>query len=236
MKPTVLAIVPARGGSKTIPKKNIKFLNGKPLLSYTAEAALASHLVTKAILSTDDEEIAAVGRECGLDVPFMRPSHLATDLAPTLPVIQHAVAHMEAEEGFHSDIIIILQPTSPLRTAVHIDESLKLLMESSADSIVSVTEAPHSCVPTSIMAFEEGKLVNYLPVDEKDNIRQKKSTYYMRNGAAIYAFTHDCLMEKNSIYGKTILPYFMDKEYSLDIDDMWDWQIAELIIKNKLLE
>ena len=235
MANNILAVIPARGGSKGIPHKNVRKLNGKPLLAYTAESALGSSLITRTVLSTDDEEIAEVGRACGIEVPFMRPKHLAEDLSPTLPAIVHAVEQMEDHQGFHPDYIIILQPTSPFRTSAHIDEALGILIKSSADSVVSVCEAPHSCVPTSIMQLRDGYLSHYIEVDEKENIRQNKPVFYARNGAAIYAFTRECLMVQGSIYGREILPFFMTKEDSLDLDDMWDWRIAELIMRYNML-
>lgn len=233
--PKILAVVPARGGSKGIPGKNIKVLNDKPLLAYTAEAALGSEYVTHSILSTDDEKIAEVGRSLGLEVPFLRPADLSQDLSPTLPVITHAVTFMEERLLFSPDYVVILQPTSPFRTSQHIDESLEILVNSNADSIVSVTDVPHSFNPYSVMKEKNGLLEAFLDYDEKDNMRQKKPLFYGRNGAAIYAFNRDCLMEKNSIYGDKVLPYFMDKKTSLDLDDEWDWQMAVLILENKLL-
>jgi CMP-N-acetylneuraminic acid synthetase len=233
--PKILAVVPARGGSKGIPGKNIKVLNGKPLLAYAAEGALGSQYITRTVLSTDDEKIAEVGTSLGLEVPFLRPTNLSQDFSPTLPAIIHAVTFMEEKESFFPDYVVILQPTSPFRTSQHIDESLQALINSDADSIVSVTDVPHSFNPYSVMKEKNGLLEAFLNYDEKDNMRQKKPVFYGRNGAAIYAFRRDCLMEKNSIYGDKILPYFMDKKTSLDIDDEWDWQMAVLILENKLL-
>src|SRR5437773_5111592 len=126
---TVLGLVPARGGSKGIPRKNIRLLGGKPLLQYTAAAALAARRLTHVALSTDDEEIAAVGRSCGLDVPFIRPQALAHDSTPMLPVVQHALRWFEAH-GRRFDAVCLLQPTNPLRVSAHIDCCIDLLAES----------------------------------------------------------------------------------------------------------
>lgn len=232
----VLAIVPARGGSKGIPRKNIREFAGKPLISYTAEAAIAAQLVDRIILSTDDEEIASIGQSCGLEVPFMRPKSLAADDTPALPVILHAVQELEKVDGYRPDYILLLQATSPFRRSHHIDEALEILLSSKADSIVSVLEVPHTFNPYSLMQLEDGKLEHFLKFNERDNLRQKKPVFYARNGAAIYAFSYDCLFGKNSIYGDYVLPYFMKKEESIDLDDMWDWKLAELIIRNGLLE
>ena len=137
----VLGLIPARGGSKGVPRKNIKLLCGKPLLEYTAQAALASRLLSRVILSTEDEEIAEAGRRCGLEVPFLRPQELAADDTPMLPVIEHAVRWVE-ERGERFDAICLLQPTNPLRRAEEIDGCIELLIGTGADSVVTVLPVP----------------------------------------------------------------------------------------------
>src|SRR6266542_3101672 len=141
-----LAVIPARGGSKGVPRKNIRPLLGRPLLAYTAEAALGARGVRRAVLSTDDAEIAEVGRECGLDVPFLRPAELALDDTPTLPALQHAVGFLEAR-GDRFDYICLLQPTQPLRTAEDIDRCIDLLLSENLDAVVSVLPVPHQYNP-----------------------------------------------------------------------------------------
>ena len=154
----VLGIVPARGGSKGIPHKNITPLCGKPLLWYTAEAALAAQTLTDVVLSTDDEAIAEVGRRCGLEVPFLRPAELAQDTTPTLPVLQHAVHTLEAA-GRSYDAVCLLQPTNPLRRAAHIDGCVRLLQEEQVDSVVTVLPVPHHYNPHWVLfADEDGRL------------------------------------------------------------------------------
>ena len=137
----VLGLIPARGGSKGVPGKNIKLLGGHPLLDYTARAALASRCLARVILSTDDEAIAAVGRSAGIEVPFLRPGELATDQAPTLPVIQHAVRYLEGQ-GDSFDAICLLQPTNPFRRPEDIDACIDLLEARKADAVVSVLPVP----------------------------------------------------------------------------------------------
>src|SRR5262245_3570845 len=134
-----LGIVPARGGSKGIPRKNIASLLGKPLLTYTAEAALAAKRLARVVLSTEDEEIACMGRQCGLDMPFMRPAELAQDETPTLPVLQDVVRKLEAT-GECYDAVFTLQPTTPLRRADDIDGAIELLERTGADSVISVVD------------------------------------------------------------------------------------------------
>jgi CMP-N,N'-diacetyllegionaminic acid synthase len=225
----ILAIIPARGGSKRIPRKNIKIFSGEPLLAFTAKAALNSARLSRVILTTDDEEIKKIGLDLGLEVPFVRPLKLAQDDTPSLPVFQHVVKTLEDRgEGYRPDVIVVLQPTSPLRTTKHIDEALNIFLEGDTDSLVSVTEVPHNMNPYSMMQLQkDGTITPFLNYDESKNLRQKKPVFYARNGAAIYICTYECLMEKNSLYGDTILPFFMKKEESFDLDDEVDWEIAE---------
>lgn len=232
----ILTVIPARGGSKGIPRKNIKDLAGRPLLAYTAEAALNSKRLGRVILSTDDDEIKKVGFSLGLEVLFTRPSKLAQDYTPGTPVIQHAVKIFEEQTHYCPEVIVVLQPTSPFRTSKHIDEAVEIFHQKKADSLVSMTEVPHNMNPYSIMKLKKDGMVEpFLDYDENKNIRQKKPKFYARNGAAIYICTYECLMKKNSLFGKAILPYFMDKEDSLDLDDEVDWRIAEsLLNKNSL--
>ena len=143
----VLGLIPARGGSKGVPRKNIRQLAGKPLLAYTAEAALASSRLTRVILSTDDEEIAEVGRSCGLEVPFLRPAKLAEDTTPTLPVVQHAVQFLETR-GEQFDAICLLQPTNPLRQTSDIDGCIELLESAEADTVFTMLAVPETSVET----------------------------------------------------------------------------------------
>ena len=188
MKEEILAIIPARGGSKGIPKKNMVLLAGKPLIQYTIDAAKGSKLITRIILTSDDNEIIEYCKKQGIEVPFKRPSDLAKDDTPMIDVIIHAIRYLEEKENYKPDIIILLQPTSPLRTSKHIDEALEKLINSDADSIVSVVEVPHQFNPYSVMKLEDGYLKHFLPYDERKNIRQLKPKFYARNGAAFYAF------------------------------------------------
>jgi len=227
----ILAIIPARGGSKRIPRKNIKNFAGQTLLSYSASAALGSKMLSRTILTTDDKEIRKIGLELGIEAPFLRPGNLAQDDTPSLPVIFHAVQTLEDLEGYSPDIVVILQTTSPLRTSQHIDDALKTFLNSDADSLVSVTEVPHNMNPYSVMQLQEdGAIRPFLEYDENDNLRQKKPVFYARNGAAIYICTYQCLMQKNSLYGDKIVPFFMSKETSFDLDDEIDWKIAQYFI------
>lgn len=215
----ILGIIPARGGSKGIPKKNIKLLNGKPLIAYTIEAALTSNLY-RVIVSTDCEEISNISKEYGAEV-MMRPSHLAEDKTPTLPVLQDVI--LKLNEKF--DAVMTLQPTSPLRTLEDINKSIEIFSsDKEADSLVSVVEVPHSYMPEKLMSLN-GK---YLTGNSQVKRRQEVSTIYARNGAAIYITKTEKLSEY--IFGGKILPYFMSKIKSFDIDDIEDWKIVERLI------
>jgi len=231
--PEILAVIPARGGSKGIPRKNIKLLCGKPLLAYTADAALSSKYICRTILSTEDEEIASTGRALGLDVPFMRPVDLAQDNTPSLPVFQHALNALLQTENYKSDIVVILQPTSPLRLTNHIDEALEIFLNSDADSLVSIVDVPHNMNPYSVMRLSsDGYLSNFIEYDELNNLRQLKPSFVARNGAAIYICKAENILKNGSLYGDKTLGYLMNRFESIDIDDEFDWYVAESILRS----
>ena len=222
-----LAIIPARGGSKGVPNKNIKLLKGNPLITYTIESALNSK-IEKVIVSTDSENIAGVAIKYGVEV-VRRPKKLSADNSPTLPVLQHVLKKVKKKY----DCVVTLQPTSPFRTNSHINDALELFKKSNTDSLVSVCAVPHNYNPYSVMSLdEEGLLQPFLNYDESKNSRQFKPTFYARNGAAIYITKTEIISKYNSIYGKNIKPYFMDEKSSFDIDSIWDWNLAELIKNN----
>lgn len=228
--PKVLGIIPARGGSKGIPKKNIAALGGKPLIEYTFKAAKDSKLIDRLILSTDSKEIAEVGKENNVEVPFIRPKELSMDETPTLPVIKHAVDFMRDKLKYSADIILILQPTAPLRKPKHIDEALHLLINSDADSTVSVVEVPHQYNPFFTMKIDDGKLSFYKQEGTKLTRRQDLPKSYSRNGA-IYALRLETLNVKESLYGDKCLPYIMEFSESINIDSKYDLSIAGLFLK-----
>lgn len=230
----VLGIIPARGGSKGIPRKNIRMLAGKPLLIWTAEAALASRL-DRVILSSDDPEIIEIAKSCLVQVPFVRPGHLAGDDTPAIDVVCHAVRTLNEADNYLPDAVMLLQPTSPLRTTYDIDCSLDLFEKHpEATSLVSVVKVPHNMIPESIMKLGADNYVKHLMLwDERKNIRQEKPTYYARNGAAIYIVKTACLLNNKTLYGDTILPYEMPRERSIDIDDDFDFEMCEVILSKK---
>jgi CMP-N,N'-diacetyllegionaminic acid synthase len=227
----VLGLIPARGQSKSIPHKNIVPLAGKPLIAWTIEAARHSQL-DRLILSSDDEQIIRMVREIGgVDVPFVRPAHLATDTTPGIDVVIHAVEWLRDHESYRPDAVMLLQPTSPLRRTAHIDEAMTLYVELGADSLVSVVKAPHNMIPESLMRREDdGWLRPIVPFDERQNQRQQKPTYYARNGAAIYLFDTQLLIESQTMYGKRLIGYEMSRSESIDIDEPFDLELCEWLL------
>ena len=226
----VLGIIPARGGSKGVHRKNIRQLCGKPLLAYTAESALAAKRLTKTILSTDDDDIAEVGRSLGIDVPFIRPLELAEDTTPTFPVILHAVAKMESL-GEHYDAICLLQPTNPLRRAEDIDNCIELLEESGADSIISILPVPAAYNPKWVYwQCSTGELVLSSGENEPVSRRQDLPRSFHREGS-IYLTKCSVLAEYGNLYGKKIRGYEIEPMHSINIDTQDDWDQAEAMIK-----
>jgi CMP-N,N'-diacetyllegionaminic acid synthase len=232
-KPRILAVITARGGSKRIPGKNIRPISGKPLLAWTIEAALGcKHPLHAVVLSTDNADIAAVGRRYGADVPFLRPDNLATDASRSLPAVQHAVEFIEARDGVRMDWVMILQPTSPLRLPKNIDEAIALTENADCDSIVAVTEmATHPVYAKKIDA--EGLLSPFV-LEEPEGLRRQDvgPPAYVRNGA-LYLTRRDILMDQNSLYGKRCRAYVMPPERSIDIDTEFDFRFAEFLLEQK---
>lgn len=223
-----LGIITARGSSKRLPRKNLRPLLGRPLIEYTIKAALGSKLLTRVILSTDDDEIMKVGRDCGVEVPFKRPPELAEDTTPTIDVLIQAVEFME-KQGFFPDIIVTLQPTSPLRRAADIDNAIRKHIETDADSVVGVTRADH-WHPIRAKKIEDDILRNYC-LEEKEGIRnQDLPPVYFRNGA-FYSVKRDVLMNEHSLYGRIARPYIMPPERSVDIDTELDFMLTELLMR-----
>ena len=229
---TVLGVVPARGGSKGLPGKNLRLIAGRPLLAYTADAARGSRRLDRVVLSTDDAAIADAGRNAGLDAPFLRPADLASDEAPMIGVLRHAVAEM-AVRGFKADIVVLLQPTSPLRRAEHIDAAVDLLESTDADSVVSVVEVPHQFSPVSVMRLEGDRLQPYLPGPPATR-RQDKPRLYARNGPAVLAL-RAAVLERASFYDGDCRPLLMDPADSIDVDTSWDLELVELLLARRAM-
>ena len=226
----VLGLITARGGSKGVPRKNVRLMNGKPLVAYTVEASLSSLTIHRTILSTDDNEIADIGREFGAEVPFMRPAELALDTTPTLPVVEHALM-MLSELGDEYDAVCLLQPTNPLRRPADVDACVNLLGGSDADSVISVLPVPHEYNPRWVfLRGPDGELS--LSTGEKEPIarRQELPPAVHRDGTVYVTRTKTILGEK-SLYGNRIHGYEIDPLHSANIDTEDDWLAAEKRIR-----
>jgi CMP-N,N'-diacetyllegionaminic acid synthase len=227
----VLGIVPARGGSKGVPGKNVRPLAGHTLLDYAARAARESGVLDRVVLSTDSREIADAGRGAGLEVPFMRPATLATDDTPMLLVIEH-VLHALASCAWSPEIVVLLQPTSPLRRPNHIRDAVTTLRETKADSVVTVVEVPRHLSPDYVMRIEEGRLQPFLPDGARVTRRQDARPAYSRDGT-VYAFWRATLERFGGIYGDDCRPLLIDAHESLSIDSQADWDAAERLLAGR---
>ncbi len=222
----VLGIIPARGGSKGVPRKNIKLLNGKPLISYTIEVAQKCKIIDRLIVSTDDEEIAEVSKTFNADVPFLRPAELASDTARAIGVVQHALSFVEAEDQTEYPLIAYLEPPSPFRISEDIHNAIATLeANQNADSVIGVNEANQNH-PLIIRKIEDGRLKPIWKEAPEGTPRQLfEPTAYKINGA-IYAIKRRNIV-KGIFYGKEVLPYIMPAGRSINIDDELDWLAAE---------
>ena len=225
----ILGIIPARGGSKAVKRKNVRLLAGQPLISYTIEAARGSRELTRYICSTDDDEIAGLAESLGSAV-LRRPPELAGDATPMQDVVHHVLESLCEQTAYVPDIFVILQPTAPLRTSAHIDEAIKTLMHSKADALVSVARVPAHYHPDwQFVLDSEMNLKRLGNGDLRDIVtrRQELSPTYTRNGA-IYACWFNSFRASASFYGKTCIGYPMDPEDSVNIDSEEDLRLAEL--------
>jgi CMP-N,N'-diacetyllegionaminic acid synthase len=230
-KKKIIAIIPARGGSKGIPKKNIKFLIGKPLIVYTIEAALKSKYLDRIIVSTEDKEIAEISKRYGAEVPFMRPKNLAKDDIPVIPDIpKYIIKEFKKKENFDVDIIVVLQPTSPLRSVKYIDEAIKKLLITKCDWVATVSKVTQH--PFRMRKMEGDKLE---PLFKKEDIwaqRQDLPPVYHFNGA-VYVTWKNVLIQREVFKNKDWRGVIMKEEEAIDIDTLLDFFVAENIIKMK---
>jgi N-acylneuraminate cytidylyltransferase/CMP-N,N'-diacetyllegionaminic acid synthase len=223
----VLAIIPARAGSKGLPGKNIKMIAGKPLIAWTIEEALKSKIVDKVIVSTDSELIAEIAREYGVEIPFIRPPELATDTAKGIDVIKHAIKFFDNEY----DIVIVLQPTSPLRKLENIENAFISYKKLNAKAIVSVCELEHPIQWVGVLP--EGLcMAEFSSVKSKNKNRQELKKHYRYNGA-IYIADVSYLLQNNGFLGEETYAYIMKSDVSIDIDNLLDFKFAELLLKEK---
>jgi N-acylneuraminate cytidylyltransferase len=231
-----LALIPARGGSKSIPRKNIRDFAGHPLIAYSIAAGLAAETVTRVIVSTDDEEIAAISRRYGAEAPFLRPAAFAQDQTPDLPVFRHALEWLETHEGYVPDIVVQLRPTSPFRRVQHIDGAVYRLIERpEADAVRTVCipfQNPFKMWRIGPDGFMRPIGVELgVPNEPYNQPRQALPEIYWQTGYVDAAW-RDTIMEKNSMTGDWILPLIIDPSEWVDIDSPDDWRRAERLLEN----
>lgn len=230
----VLAIIPARGGSKGIPRKNIRSFSGSPLIAWSIAAARQSETVTRVIVSTDDEEIAAVARAWGAETPFLRPAEFAQDKSTDLPLFQHALKWLAENEGYAPDVVLQLRPTSPIRPRNCVDEAVRILFEHpDAECVRGVVPAGQNPHKMWILAPDNGPMTNLLDVpgvDEPYNApRQILPPVYWQTGH-IDAIRPSVILEKGSMSGRTIYPLLIDPRFTVDLDSLNDWVKAEWLV------
>jgi CMP-N-acetylneuraminic acid synthetase len=220
----ILALIPARGGSKGIPNKNIRMLNGKPLIAWTIDQAKSSQYIDNVIVSTDSQEIAHVAKDLGVGIS-LRPNHLATDTARTMDVVLYTL------ETFKADILVLLQPTSPLRTADHIKAALDLYINKKAKAVVSVAEVEHPPYWMNVLP-SDGCMKDFLTDNGLGHQRQDFPKYYRLTGA-IYVAESEMLKQEKTFMTKDTYAYIMPQDCSVDIDTLFDFKIAEFLMRDQ---
>ena len=226
---SVLGVITARGGSKGVNRKNIRDLLGKPLIAFTIEAALQSKLLTSVIVSTDDEEIAEIARSLGADVPFLRPAALADDTSRSVDVMAHALTWMKENRNAEFEYAMILQPTSPLRTAEDIDVCIRIAAESDADSVMSMVEISDFALE-KLKTIEQGVIAPLLQPEGKDSAHRTEGKKVYKRNTSVY-LTRSALLMQGELFGKTSHAYVMPPERSIDINGPVDLELAEFFLK-----
>jgi len=227
----ILGVITARGGSKGIPRKNIKKLAGKPLIYYTIKAAKKSKYLTRCIVSTDNKKIFNISKKLGADVPFIRPSKLAQDKSTSLEVSQHALKWLKDNNGEEYDYLMILQPTSPLRIVKDIDKSIKKIVDTKADSVMSMVKIDDFSIK-KIKKIENDKIIPWMRDEGKESARRQDLDNVYKRNCAIY-LTKVLLIKKGDLFGKISRPYIMSSERSIDINSLIDFIIAKTYLKFK---
>ncbi len=224
----ILIVVPARGGSKGIPLKNLRTVNNKPLIGLVGEVVKHISMVDRAVVSTDNEKIASVAIEYGLDAPFRRPLDISGDFIGDIQVLTHALLETEKNDGVQYDVVVMLQPTSPLRKPGHVSATIEKLIDESFDAVWTISESDSKSHPLKQLVFEDDAL-DYYDRKGKDIIaRQQLTPVFYRNGAA-YAITRDCLLESKVLMGKQTGAVLIDEEM-VSIDTEWDIELIDFIL------
>lgn len=229
----VTALIPARGGSKRLPRKNVKLLGDKPLIAWSIEAALASKYIDRVIVSTDDDEIKQVSEQYGAEVPFLRPEHLSNDHASSFDVIKHSIRFVRLDQ--ENELIVLLQPTSPLRLISEIDAALEFFLTKNAKGVVSISETEHSPMWSNTLP-ENGCMSDFIRPEVQGKRSQDLPKFYQLNGS-IYIYEILTLLEKGHIFfNENVYGFETSLETSVDIDTALDFLVAETILKHRLLE
>jgi N-acylneuraminate cytidylyltransferase/CMP-N,N'-diacetyllegionaminic acid synthase len=229
---TILGLIPARGGSKGLPGKNIKPLLGKPLIAWTIEQALASKYLDRVVVSTDDKEIAEISKKYGAEVPFIRPKELASDKAQGIDVALHAIDWLKKNDRRKQyDLLMLLQPTSPLSSTEDIDKTIELLFLKEAKAIVSVCEVDHHPLWANTLP-EDGCMKDFIKREVRNKNRQELPVFYRLNGA-IYLACCNYVKEQKSFFGEKTFAYIMPRERSIDIDNEIDFKLAEILTRSE---
>ena len=225
----ILAVITARGGSKGIPRKNIKELANRPLIAYTIEAAKNSQYLTRFIVSTDDQEIAEISKNYKADVPFIRPDELAQDNTPSLEVVNHALGWLEENNNERYDYVMTLQPTSPLRNSKDIDECIKKAIEINADSMMSMKEL-EDFSPKKLKKINNNLISPYFEDEGSFSARRQDLDKMYKRNCAIY-LTKVKFIKQNDLFGKKSVAYIMPEERSIDINSLVDFELAEFWLR-----
>lgn len=226
----IISIICARGGSKGVPKKNIRLLLGRPLIAHTIDLARKCPSIDRVIVSTEDPEIAGIAGENGAEVPFIRPEELAQDSSPKLPVLQHVVNYLQSEEDYQPDIIVDLDPTSPLRTVADVEACIRMVQEAGTDNVFSVTQSRRNPY-FNMVEVVDGRVKLVRPPDKPVTSRQAAPLVYDMN-ASIYAWKRAALMDNDTIFLAGTRIYEMP-EWALDIDSELDFEFAEFILAKR---
>ena len=224
----VLAVVPARGGSKGIPLKNLRTIRGRPLVALAADIARVVPEIDRRVVSTDHSEIARVAQEAGLDAPFMRPTDISGDRIGDWDVLVHALREVEALDNVHYDIVVMLQPTSPLRRAEDVSGTIRMLVEGRHDAVWSVSQSDSKAHPLKQLVIRNGLMDYWDPKGATVIARQQLEPVYHRNGVA-YAITRECLLEQKAIKGVRTAAYIVPGEH-VSIDTEWDIALVEFML------
>lgn len=228
----VLGVITARSGSKGIKDKNIKILDGKPLIYYTIKVAQKSKLISDFIVSTDSDKYIKIARNYGANTPFIRPKELATDECPHAPVLQHALNFMEKSKNCKYDYIVNLQPTSPFRTVEDLDTTIKKTIDFNAESGVSVVKVENSIHPIKYKKIENGFILPYSIEEPSEGVRRQDLPEAYKRDGAVYVTRRDILLNESKIFGEKTIAHIVDSERSIDIDTLKDWYLAEYMIRD----